>query len=275
MRKFAFVPIFLITAALVLNFLCLFAGSSPSFLSDFQILTLNVSQIGQQSFLTATDGDSNIQNLFNALPEDIQAAIALGVNSAAQSLGIPEFYNAHIMTWCDGSYTPTNVPAGSIDEGDINKDVESCTSMQAGYRLDPRDQVQQSLDDAGLNIDVAELGWPQALDDALDLVEPITLAAFILIVVNCVLIFGSWLSAVIALFRIGKWSACCTLTFNLLAVLVSAATSAILTVLYVYGPDLINEYGEDFGVQAEGGRNLEVGEETWGGAGEEAEEVED
>ena len=43
MRPLATVPTFLSVAALVLSFLCLFAGYRPGFMEDFDILTVSSS----------------------------------------------------------------------------------------------------------------------------------------------------------------------------------------------------------------------------------------
>lgn len=256
MRLFGFVPILLTAAALVLTFLCLFAGHQQGVLEHYQVLTVNVSQIGEQVFLQIAEGDSTVQQLLGALPDNVQSAIAQGVNTAAQQLGIPEFYQAHIMTVCEGNYDPQAVPSDAVSRSDISRDVTSCSTMRAGYRFDPREQVQESLDERGLSIDVSQLGWPQELDDALSLIEPITLGAFILYVANCAIIFISLCLCIVALFASGRGSACCNVGFSFLALLVSAATSAIMTVIAVLGPDLINQYGQDFGVSATGGTNF-------------------
>ncbi|KAI5367613.1 hypothetical protein Slin14017_G026490 [Septoria linicola] len=250
MRCFAVVPILLLTAALILTFLCLFAGHKQGFLENFQILSLNVSQLGEQSFLTVTQDNSEIGQLFGALPENVQSAISQGVNTAAQSLGIPEFYNVNIMTVCQGDYDPNALAE------DASRNVTDCSDMRAGYRFDPRDQIQDEIDARGLNIDISQLGWPDALDDALSVVEPITLGAFVLYVVNCAVIFIALIFSIMAIFTSGRLSACCNVGFNLLAFLISAATSAIITVVAVYGSDLINQYGEEYGVLASSGTSF-------------------
>ncbi|PPJ61403.1 hypothetical protein CBER1_09473 [Cercospora berteroae] len=253
MRFFAIVPILLLTAALVLTFLGLFAGHRESFLQDYEVLNLNISQLGLKSVQTVSSaGTSEFGQAVNELPADVRTLVEQNANSALQALGLPQFYNAHVLTWCEGEYEP------NAEAENAKKNFTHCSKEQAGYSFDPREEIQATLDDAGFSdVKVKDLGWwPQSLDDALDLVKPITRAAFILFVAECVVIFVCLFSAVVAFFASGRVSACCNIFFNLLAFLISAAISSLMTALVVVGKAAINEYGSDYGVHASGGHKF-------------------
>jgi len=93
MRISALAPVLLCTAALVLSFLCLFAGSKRGFMNDYSILTLNTSRIGA-SFLNAAHSSSNpLISFIDNATNSVENAINQDVSSVARTLGIHDFYS--------------------------------------------------------------------------------------------------------------------------------------------------------------------------------------
>jgi hypothetical protein len=66
MRFIAILPVLCCTAALILSFLCLFAGHKKGFMEDYSLLTLNTSAVGQNLVSSATsDSDSTLSSIIN------------------------------------------------------------------------------------------------------------------------------------------------------------------------------------------------------------------
>ena len=80
MRPLAILPLLLSAAALVLAFLCLFAGHKTSFMQDYSLLTLNTSRIGEglvDHIINSTvgDDDSTLGKIWDWVPDKIQNGI--------------------------------------------------------------------------------------------------------------------------------------------------------------------------------------------------------
>ncbi|KAM3422654.1 hypothetical protein BST61_g142 [Cercospora zeina] len=243
MRFSAIVPILLLTAALILTYLGLFAGHKKSFLQDYEVLNLNISQIGSQSVRTLSnsrsDVSSDLSQAVSNLSPDAQSLVQQSANSVVQALGLPQFYNVHVLTYCEGDYQ------------DHQKSYTNCSQPQTGYTLDPRNDMQSALDAAGLSDTDTE-----TLKETQQLITSLTRAAAALFIADIIIISINLFSAVISSFAAGRVSACCNVLFNFLAFLISAVISALMTAVVSVGRRMINQWGEDYGIVASGGRKF-------------------
>lgn len=141
MKLLIALPVVLSTAAFILSLLSLLAGYKDSFMEDYNIMTLNTSQLGQQAVRefangnlqlpTATTGNdesaiaSAIASATASLPpaeaSEVASAAAtiLGeigsdlARSLADELGISEFYSIHAMDFCQGRFRPNATTLGA------------------------------------------------------------------------------------------------------------------------------------------------------------------
>ncbi|KAF2209224.1 hypothetical protein CERZMDRAFT_5620, partial [Cercospora zeae-maydis SCOH1-5] len=240
MRFFAIVPILLLTAALILTYLGLFAGHQQSFLQDYEVLNLNISQLGSKSFQTLSsskrDTGSDLSQAVNNLSPSAQSLIQQNADAAVQAIGLPQFYNVHVLTWCEGDYK------------DNEKTYTNCSQRQTGYTLDPRNEIGSALDAAGLSDTDAE-----SLDSVENFIKSLTRAASALFIAEIIIISINLFSAIVSSFASGRVSACCNLLFNFLAFVISAVISSLMTAAVVVGTRVINKWGENYGVEASGG----------------------
>ena len=111
MRFSALIPVVLSAAALILTFLCLFAGSKKGFMEDYAIVTvsslllattsivekhiltdvsqLNTSRIGKEFFNTTSHNSSNsVISFFDDIINDVQEEVNDQLNDFAQDLGL-------------------------------------------------------------------------------------------------------------------------------------------------------------------------------------------
>jgi hypothetical protein len=89
MRPTALIPALFSAAALVLAFLCLFAGHKKDFMEDYHVLTLNTSRLGE-GLVNGTLGqdDSTLGSLWNLVPDSIQNDVSGAAGVVADKLGI-------------------------------------------------------------------------------------------------------------------------------------------------------------------------------------------
>ncbi|KAF2281178.1 integral membrane protein-like protein [Westerdykella ornata] len=263
MRPTAIVPTLCCIAALVLSFLCLFAGSKKGFMNDYQILTLNTSRLGTN--LLNPDAPGPLNDIYNALPADTSNAINAAANSLASRLGIEDFYNLHILTYCHGTYTPSVLPNATLPRSAIHKHINDCSNMTALFHFQPAAIIEQALNDSGVDVTLDDLRWPDDIQTGLDALHALQSATFILYCIAAGLIFVSVLLSLLALFTSGRLSACLNVLIASVAFLAIGIASALVTAVMVKATDVINENGRGIGLEAQrGNKYLAI---TWAATG--------
>ncbi|KAK0347414.1 hypothetical protein LTR91_007285 [Friedmanniomyces endolithicus] len=259
MRLPALIPVLLCAAALVLSFLCLFAGSKRGFMDDYSILTLNTSRIGA-SFLNASHSSSNpLISFVDNATNSVENTIKQDISSVARTLGIHDFYNVHILDFCEGYYTPGPVPNTTLPRSQIHRNVTSCSNRTAMYSFDPRTTLQQELNASGHgNVALSDLNWPSDVDRGLHALVIAQKATFVLYCVAIALIGVATLLALASLFAEGRLSAFVNVLVDWLAFLAIGLASAIATAVAVKAVDVINKYGDHIGAQASTGSKFLV-----------------
>ncbi|KAF2836544.1 hypothetical protein M501DRAFT_1025974 [Patellaria atrata CBS 101060] len=267
MRLTALIPILCAIASTILGFLLLFAGHKKNFMEEYHVMTLNTSRIGYELVdLNAGDDDDNsnpisefIDNIGDDLQDQASDLINNAVGSIAEQLGLQDWYSAHLMDYCYGSYLPG--PIGN-DTTNPKKHVEDCSDRRAMYHFNPTEILQQSLDDSGVPITLEDLRWPDAIQNGLDGLRIAGRAAFVLYCIGIGLSILTLITSVLGLLFSGRATALLNAALALLAFLAFGIASGIVTAVVVKGSNIINKYGDDIGIEAKRGNKF-LGL-TWG-----------
>ncbi|KAH9828848.1 integral membrane protein-like protein [Teratosphaeria destructans] len=261
MRVLAIIPVVCSVAALVLSFLCLFAGSKKGFLEDYALVTLNTSRIGVDVFNTTdTSSSSNLvinwlDNLTSSIENEIEGDINSLVRSIAKDLGLHDFYSAYILNYCEGYYTPAAVPNATLRRSSIDKNVTHCSNPKDGYIFDPRVLLQADLNRTGnSNVNLSTLQWPDAIDKGLKDLHIVSKAMFVLYCIATAFIGVGVVLAMVGLLLDGRLSAFVNIVVDCMAFVASLLASALATAVVVKGTHVINKYGHDIGISAKEGR---------------------
>lgn len=266
MRPTALIPALCCTVALILSFLCLFAGHKRGFMENYHLLTLNTSAIGETLLDENLSSSNPILNLLSEIPNSISSEINDRIGEVASRLGIEDFYSAHMLNYCFGQYEPTEAANASISESDISKNVTGCSKTKAMYKFDPTRIVEDALNrTTGLDVTLRDLNWPEDIDTGIRTLNALMAAMFVLYVVAICLIFIALLAALFAVLTSGRLSACLNFLVATLAFLAIGLASALVTAVVVKATDIINEHGNQIGLVAMyGGKFLAI---TWAATG--------
>ncbi|OAL07154.1 integral membrane protein-like protein [Phaeosphaeriaceae sp. SRC1lsM3a] len=257
MRFSALVPALCCTVALILSFLCLFAGHKQSFMEDYHLVTLNTSRLGQTLLDENRTSDNPIMNLLNEIPNAISEEINDRIGDVTEEIGIEDWYSAHMLNYCYGQYTPEEVANDTVSHDDISKNVTGCSASQAMYKFDPTQIIQDALNKStGANITLEDLNWPEDIQKGIDALNALMGAMFVLYVIAIVLIFIALLTSLAAVFASGRLSACVNVLVALVAFIGIGLASALVTAVVVKASDVINQYGNDIGLEAYFGRKF-------------------
>jgi len=192
MRITALFPLACAITAFVLGMLCLFAGHKPGFMEDYHIISLNTSTLGHNLIPsettesgptpTATSVGSFFSNLAKNVTGEIEDEIEEQLNDfvgdiadkLADVLGIDEWYSLHLMTLCEGEYSPNATHKGA------RKNVTHCTNQTAMFHFDITKQISQDLSIGKLNISLDDINWPDAIQDGLNGLNTALNATFVI-----------------------------------------------------------------------------------------------
>ncbi|KAF2635302.1 integral membrane protein-like protein [Massarina eburnea CBS 473.64] len=257
MRPLAILPALCCTVALILSFLILFAGHKQSFMEDYHILTLNTSRLGESLVNTSMSSSSNpLSSLWDLIPSNIQGDVQQAAGAVTEQLGIEDFYSAHLLDYCYGQYTPTEAPNATISGKDIHKNVTGCSNQTAMFWFDPKEILDQALDKSGLPITLDDLKWPDDIQTGLNALRLVSVTSFVLYCISVALIFVALVAAIPAIFTEGRLFPCLNLLVSILAFLAIGLASSLVTALIVKGSEVINQYGNDIGVEAKKGEKF-------------------
>jgi len=162
-----------------------------------------------------------------------------------------------MLDYCYGQYTPLEVANATISSDDISKNVTGCSQSRAMYKFDPTRIVEEALNKTtGQRITLQDLKWPQDIEDGVKALNALMAAMFVLYVIAICLIFVAFVAAVFAVIASGRLSACLNFLVALLAFVAIGLASALVTAVLVKATDLINQYGNDIGVEASKGNKF-------------------
>ena len=120
-------------------------------------------------------------------------------NKLAGKLGIKDFYSAHLLTYCDGSYAPNGTAPHP------GRNVTFCSPKKAGFVFDPTAAVQNDLK-TGISL-LDDLHWPQEIQDGLNALHAAMRATFGLYAVGAALAGVLVLGSVAGVFSHGRLTA--------------------------------------------------------------------
>ncbi|KAK7894129.1 hypothetical protein LTR67_006832 [Exophiala xenobiotica] len=242
MRLSSLVTLACAIAALVLSLLCLFAGSSKSFLQDADLLTLNISRIGHGSLFNTTDGDGGaLDNLLNTLEGDLNDLLNDFSSDVATALNLPDFFNVHVMDFCEGVYK-SNATLKNAQEN-----ITECSNLTVGFHFQPTKIIQEHLPDG---VTLEDLHWPDEIQDAERAIKVASTAMTVLYIIGVVFAGIAVLAALVSIFTNGRLSAMISFLVDVLAFLAIGIASAIATAVIVKAVHAVNKYGDDVGIAA-------------------------
>lgn len=195
------IPIVASLAAFILLLLALLAGSKPGFMEGYDLITFNTSALGEnlihldnnpdeptptsggicddlggflgRSCSSATAAVGSLQSEIADSVNDIGNDIA---NQLATKLGIHEFYSLHTLTICEGDFTP-NATAPRA-----GRNVTSCTTgFPNGYNVSAL--LDHGLQAGRFKFTLADLGFTDGLQDAIDTLNGVLTASTILLII--------------------------------------------------------------------------------------------
>ena len=233
-------------------------------MEDYHLLTLNTSMIGETLIdeTRSTDTSNPLTNLLNGIQNFGSSTINDAVGEVTQRLGIEDFYSAHMLNYCEGQYTPAEAANATLSQDDISKNVTECSKNRAMYKFDPTTILEEALNrTAGLDVTLDDLNWPEEIDTGIRTLNALMGAMFVLYCVAIALIFVALLAAAVAVLLSGRLSACVNFLVSVLAFLAIGLASALVTAVIVKASGIINDKGNDIGLQAHwGGKFLAL---TW------------
>jgi hypothetical protein len=266
MRPTALIPTLCCVAALILSFLCLFAGHKQGFMEDYHLLTLNTSLLGETLLEEDRTSSNPLINLLNEIPNQISSSINDKIGETTEKLGIEDWYSAHMLNYCEGQYTPAEVANATVSQSDISKNVTECSKSRPMYKFNPTAILEETLNKTtGLDVTLSDLNWPEDIDTGIKTLNALMGAMFVLYCIAIALIFVALLASVLAIFMSGRLSACVNFLLSTLAFLAIGLASALVTAVIVKASSIINEKGNIIGLQASwGGKFLAL---TWAATG--------
>lgn len=190
---------------------------------------------------------------FTNILQELESDLNNLATSLAKDLGLKDFYSAHLLDYCYGSYTPQAVPNTTIKASKIHKNVTTCSNQTAMFAFDPTAALQKSLNESGVSITLADLNWPADIEKGVKALRIAMKAAFVLYCIGIVFAFLTILAAAFWTFSGGRLSASIEIFTAVMAFITLGVASAITTAVAVKGNSVIDKYGEPIGVSADRG----------------------
>jgi hypothetical protein len=162
-------------------------------------MKLNISQIGHGSLFNTSDGDGGLlSTLGNDIQQDINNIINDVSADIASLLGLPDFFNVHATTFCQGTYSPNSTARNA------RKNVTQCSKSSLGFHFQPTEFVQQHLPD-GITLD--DIHWPNEVTDAERTIKTVSHIMVAFYIAGIVLSGSAILTGLAGIFFDGRLSA--------------------------------------------------------------------
>ncbi|KAB8556599.1 hypothetical protein FH972_025636 [Carpinus fangiana] len=242
-------------------------GSKVGMLETYDIVTLNTSRIAVDLFNTTSNSSScsepqdqgfftsilhnvtcDIHNATDSVQSDIESALNDVLQSVASDLGLHDFYSVHILDFCEGFYTPPNTTSST-------RNVTHCSNATALFAFNATQTLERELARGGLDLDLAQLHWPAAIDHGLRTLRRAFNAVFVLYCIGIgftgLLLLGSL--AALLLSSGARLVALADLVLALLAFVALLVASAVVTYAGGKAADVVNDHGDAVDVNARRG----------------------
>ncbi|KAM0328140.1 hypothetical protein ACHAQA_005546 [Verticillium albo-atrum] len=264
MRFTVILPFLLSVAAFVISFLLLFAGHKEGFMEEYALVRINMSTLGydvlaNSDILDGSDQEEDrggIGGFLDDLQEDATDFLNEIANDVADrladELGISQWYSLHLMTLCSGDFTP------NATDPDAGLNVTGCTKQSPANRVNLTEILDNELELGPLGISLADINWPDAIQDQIDKVNDALLAVFILYAI-AIGFSGLAILGAVAAFLLDPrrtLAAVLNFVFALIAAIVLLAGSIGIMIGARKASKELNKVGEDVGVSAESGERF-------------------
>ncbi|GAO16759.1 uncharacterized protein UV8b_06811 [Ustilaginoidea virens] len=209
-RVSAIFPLALAVVSFVLCMLALFAGHKQGFMEDYAVVRLNTSMIGHTLFdgnntSKGKDGDKkggllgDIQGWWHDAKDDAKDKLhdisSHVADKLAEKLGISEWYSLHVMDSCRGMFSPNTTASNP------GLNVTNCTVSSPDSRLNLTAILDHELKVGPVKLNLADLDWPDSIQDAVNLLNNALLGLFIVYVLGAGFIGLSVLTSLVALWK--------------------------------------------------------------------------
>ncbi|KAI0176059.1 hypothetical protein GGR52DRAFT_342856 [Hypoxylon sp. FL1284] len=265
------IPLILSIVAFVLAMIALFAGtgSQQQALEGYHIIAINMSDFGHDLIPTptssgsqpsATDDDSSIWDQIGDDLQDLGQDITDELNDIANDvadqlsheLGISQWYSLHVMVACEGNFAPNATSPGAW------YNTTNCTKQSPGVHFNLTDVLQREIDAGPLHINAGDIPIPADIQSAIDDVNSLLLAIFVLYVLSSGLSGLSFLSCIAVLTLssrggsggVGRGAVLVNAALCTLATLALVLGAAVATAASKKGSSEIDERGADAGISA-------------------------
>ncbi|KAI0404316.1 actin cortical patch SUR7/pH-response regulator pali [Xylaria palmicola] len=254
-------PVLISFVALVLAMILLLAGTGPQkeSLEPYHIIAVNLSNFGHDLVATPTKSapKPTATGLLDQIADDARGIgqdIADGINNvtdgiadqAIEKLGISEWYSLHIMTTCEGMFSPNASQPGAWFN------LTNCTAQQPGVRLNLSEILDHEIEAGPLHLNLNKLPVPDSVQMAVDTVND---ALFSLLVFYALASSLSGLSFLVSLAvlvllrkRVHKMIVWANMAITGLDAFILLIASAAVTYVNNKGVPQINAAGKDIGI---------------------------
>ncbi|CAM1511340.1 Fc.00g088530.m01.CDS01 [Cosmosporella sp. VM-42] len=266
-RFLVLLPLVLSVVAFVLTTLALFAGHKDGFMEGYAVARLNTSMLGHNMLDLDGDDSSNdddgddgglldkIGDKWDDVKDDIEGELnnITGniADELAKTLGISEWYSLHVMDACEGTYKPNASSPGA------GLNTTNCTDSKPNYHFNLTEILNHELEVGPFSLNLADINWPDDIQDSIDTLNDALLGLFILYVLGVAFSGLAMLGCFIGFFLAGQRSIVwINILSTLLAALAITISSILVTVAAKKGVDKINDIGDDVGVSASTGKKF-------------------
>ncbi len=182
---------------------------------------LNISRIGHGSLFNTTDGDGGaLDNLLNTLEGDLNDLLNDFSSDVATALDLPDFFNVHVMDFCEGVYKP-NATLKNAQEN-----ITGCSNRTVGFHFQPTKIIQEHLPD-GVTLD--DLHWPDEIRDAERAIRVASTAMTVLYILGVAFAGTAVLAALWSIFTNGRLSAMINFLMDAVRMTLNKSTKFVLT----------------------------------------------
>ncbi|KAI0447792.1 actin cortical patch SUR7/pH-response regulator pali [Xylaria telfairii] len=272
-------PVLISFVTFVLALIILLAGTGPQqeSLEPYHIIAVNLSNFGQDLVPSPTKSEpkpshtsggslfDQISDNASDLGQDISDGldnVTDGINNitngiadkVTQELGISQWYSLHIMTACEGMFSPSASSPGAW------YNLTNCTAQQPGLRLNLSEVLDHEIQAGPLKLNLNQLPIPKKVQDAVDIVNSALLALLVFYALASGLAGLSFLVSLAVLILLRKkvtkpivWANVGITGLGSFFLLVG---SAVVTYVNNKGVEEINNAGKDVGISGIKGTKL-------------------
>ncbi|KAI0470149.1 actin cortical patch SUR7/pH-response regulator pali [Xylaria cf. heliscus] len=265
-------PVLISFVTFVLVLIALLAGTGPQkeSLEPYHIIAVNLSNFGQDLVPSPTKSDpkpshtssssllGQIEDGARGLGQDISDGINNVTDGIAdkvtKELGISQWYSLHVMTACEGMFSPNVSSPGAW------YNLTNCTAQKPGLRLNLSEILDHEIEAGPLKLNLNQLPIPEKVQDAVDIVNDALLAILVFYALSSGLAGLSFLVSLAVLVLLRKkvtkpivWANVGIAGLGAFFLLIG---SAVITYVNNKGVEEINNAGKDVGISGIKGTKL-------------------